>query len=56
MRQSGPAKRSTARPGTSGAEAGTEFVQFSPAAELTAVMAALQGAAHSSDHESDGGR
>jgi hypothetical protein len=38
------------------AAAGTEFVQFSPAAELMAVTAALQGAAPSSDHESDEGR
>jgi hypothetical protein len=36
------------------AQAGTEFVQFSPAAELTAVMAALQGAANSSDHQQEG--
>jgi len=38
------------------AEAGTEFVQFSPAAELAAVMAAVQGAAAGANdrHESDG--
>lgn len=38
------------------AEAGTEFVQFSPAAELAAVMAALQGAAPGPEHESGAGR
>ncbi len=31
------------------AEAGTEFVQFSPATELAAVMAALQGDAAGSE-------
>ena len=38
------------------AEARTEFVQFSPAAELSAVMAVLQDTAHTSHHEPDGGR
>jgi quercetin dioxygenase-like cupin family protein len=41
---------------TPAAEAGTEFVQFSPLAELSAVMAVLQETAHSSHHEPDEGR